>query len=336
MTLADLEHFRNLLLEKEQNVLSLLGSTPNLKGDEIRKAQSLLGEIKESLSRINKHSYGECEVCKGEVELYRLEVQPVLEVCLSCITTQERVQLEEDLFLASKIHRALLPQTVEKIDGFEVAVKSLAARTVGGDYYDFIRSSDNDNMLIIVGDAMGKGLPAGLLMSNVQGALRVLAEDFQSPQALISRLNRWLCRNIPVTKFISLVGMSIEFNSAQETRLNYVNAGHCAPLIVRGNGNVESLGQTGGVLGVHEGFTYDGKEFSLYPGDLMLLYTDGITEAENAAGEMFGDERLKALAANLRGNAIASYADCLVNEIQEFTGKPELSDDLTIIALRRL
>ena len=183
---------------------SLLGSMGGDNSNEAQKVQSLLGEIKAALGRVEDQSFGTYVVCKGTVELYRLEVQPVAEICLTYITDKEREQLEEGLFLASKIHRALLPQSIEKIDGFDIAAKSLAARSIGGDYYDFLPSSNNGPTRIVIGDGMGSGLPAGLLMSNIQGAMRILSEEIESPRVLISRLNRWLCRNIPVTKFISL------------------------------------------------------------------------------------------------------------------------------------
>ncbi len=268
MTISDLEHFKSLLEEREHNLLEWLQLPDPAASDDISKTRALLGEIKEALKRIEDHSYGACNVCKGSIELYRLEIQPVTEVCLSCISDHDRVQLEEELFLASKIHRALLPQAVEKIDGFDIAVRSMASRIVGGDYYDFLRSSNSNLIRIIIADTMGKGLPAGLLMSNVQGALRVLAEELTSPKDLISRLNQWLCRNVPVTKFISLICVGLETNHGSS--LTYTNAGHCPAILVRQNGKIERLNPTGGVIGVHQGFIYEEKNLPISSGDLLL------------------------------------------------------------------
>lgn len=336
MTISDLEHFKNLLLEREQNLTAWLESAGGSDSDEVRKVQSLVGEIKGALGRVENQSFGTCNVCKGTVELYRLEIQPVTEVCLTCITDKEREQLEEDLFLASKIHRALLPQTIEKLDGFDIAVKSLAARTIGGDYYDFLASSNGSPTRIIIADSMGSGLPAGLLMSNIQGALRILAEDIESPRRLVGRLNKWLCRNIPVTKFISLACVALGNGNDPSSQLVYANAGHCPPLVIKGNGVIEILGPTGGIVGVHEDFDYQEQAFAVSQGDLLILYTDGITEAENFHGEMFGEKRLRKFGLANRHIAPQAIIDKLYDEVRAFAGRPELVDDFTIIALRKL
>jgi phosphoserine phosphatase RsbU/P len=334
MTVSDLEHFKNLLLEQEKNLLDWMeNGNPAGDGDRI-KTQSLLAEIKDAFGRIGNNTFGTCNVCKGEIELYRLEVQPVTEVCLGCISSQERAQLEEELYLASKIHRALLPQSIEKVKGFDFAVKSIASRIVGGDYYDFLPATKSGLVRIIIADTMGKGLPAGLLMSNVQGALRILSDELESPRDLISKLNRWLCRNVPVTKFISLICVGIE--SVPEPRLVYTNAGHCPALLARANGRIEHLNPTGGVIGVHEGFEYDEKRISISKDDLLLLYTDGIIEAQSENGIMFGEERLISHLECYRDKELGNLIDGLLNEVRVFTGRSEFEDDLTVMALRKI
>lgn len=333
MTISDLEHFKNLLLEQEKNILEWL-EFPNPAGDgDISKTQALLTEIKDALGRIENNSFGTCNVCKGELEMYRLEVQPVTEVCLSCISSQERAQLEEELYLASKIHRALLPQSIEKINGFEFAVKSIASRIVGGDYYDFLPTTNSGLARLIIADTMGKGLPAGLLMSNVQGALRILSEELESPRELISKLNHWLCRNVPVTKFISLICLGVETGSG--TNLVYTNAGHCPAILMRENGQIEYLNPTGGVIGVHEGFEYHEKRIPISAGDLVLLYTDGIVEAQAENGLMFGEERILKHIDNCRVQDLDGLIEGLLNKVRVFTGRTEFEDDLTILALRK-
>jgi serine phosphatase RsbU (regulator of sigma subunit) len=336
MTISDLEHFKDLLLEKEENVRHWLDSPNTPNSEDIQKAQSLVIEIKGALGRVENKTYGSCEVCKDGIELYRLEVQPVTEVCLGCITPEERAQLEEELYLASKIHRALLPQTVQKIEGFEIVVKSLAARIVGGDYYDFLPSAGDSSTRIIIADTMGKGIPAGLLMSNVQGALRILAEDIQSPSRLITRLNQWLCRNIPVTKFISLTCLALNGNSNSESLVTYTNAGHCPGLLIRSNRETQWLEPTGGVLGVHPGFTYDDMALQFVTGDLLILYTDGVTEAENIGGEMFGADRLLQYTQEHQAESLGLLVENLMAQVRFFTGRPEFADDFTIVALRKL
>lgn len=333
MTRGDLEHFKNLLIERQENLNNWL-QTFSPGGDEIRKVRALLNDIDKALERVADNSFGVCEACKGEVELNRLEVQPVRQVCLSCITEDERVTLEHELTVASRIHRALLPQTYEKIDGYEVAVKSYAAGTIGGDYYDFLSRANGSGSRIVIGDTMGKGLPAGLLMANLQGALRIFGEQIDSPAALVTRLNQWLCRNIPVTKFVSLFCVRVD-NTGSKSSITYTNAGHPQPILVRENGKVELLESNGGVLGVHENFNYQDVTVPFDAGDLLVLYTDGITEAENFHGAMFGEERLIEYIRNRRDEPIDSFLDVLLSEIQSFSERPDLEDDTTVIAFRK-
>ena len=335
MTVADLEHFKDLLLEREGVLSDWLECCSEVNAGETAKVQSLLGEIKAALHRIESKEYGECTVCHGTVEKFRLEVQPVRQVCLECISDEEKMVLEEELYLASKIHRALLPQHVERIDGFDIAVKSLAARVVGGDYYDFLPSADGGLVRVVIADSMGKGLPAGLVMSNLQGALRILAEAHDSPADLLKQLNRWLCRNIPVENFITLACIALRPRPDGRTQLVHANAGHCPSIIVHTDGSTELLSATGTFVGVHADFTYTEETVTLSPGDLLVLYTDGVTEAENPHGEMFGDERLVEFLTNRRTAPLDALVEELTDEIQYFSDRPDPADDFTVIALRK-
>lgn len=333
MQVSDFEHFRDVLLERRHNLTQLLSSDKLVRTSDAERVRQLITEIKEALERIEDGSFGECAVCHEGVELYRLEVQPVRQICLGCISDDERAALEEDLYLASQIHRALLPQTVPRVEGFEVAVKSLAARNIGGDYYDFLRSADGQLVRVVIADVMGHGLPAGILMSNLQGALRILSSDLVSPGRLLTRLNKWLCRNVPVTKFVSMVCLSLENVSEPETNVVYTNAGHCLPLIVRNSGSVERLPVTGGVLGVDEGFTYDEASVSLSSGDIIVLYTDGVVEAKNAGGETYDEGRLIASIRACQKAAYKNVVNVVVDSVLDFAATPQAADDLTVLTL---
>ena len=336
MRVDDLEHFRNLLVEREQNLVEWLTCYDPSNHDCMHRVQSLLTQIKEALARIEDQTYGRCTVCDGEVELHRLEVQPTTEICLACISDQEKELLQEELNLASRVHRALLPQTIEKIDGFEVAARSLAAHHVGGDYYDFLSATKNGLRRVVIADTMGKGLPAGLIMSNMQGALRILAEDISFPSLLITRINRWLCRNIPVTRFISLACVGIQPGQAGEAQLTFASAGHCPAILIRDDGSIERLEATGPVLGVHEDLSWDEQDLTVQSGDLLVLYTDGVTEAEDGHGEMFEEERLVEYIRRNRSAPADDFLEGLISEVTAFTGRRELSDDLTAIVMRKL
>jgi sigma-B regulation protein RsbU (phosphoserine phosphatase) len=335
MQLSEFEHFRDLLLERKSNLTEWLDTAGASPRDDIRKVRALLGQIKDAIDRIEGESFGECTDCHGEMEHDRLEVQPVRQVCLDCLSDVEKAALESDLYLASKIHRALLPKTVPVVEGFDIKVQSLAARDIGGDYYDFIPGSDGQSTKVFIADAMGKGLPGGLLISNLQGALRVLSSDPNARGRLVEKLNQWLCRNVPVTKFVSLACVCLENTDEEETRIAYTNAGHCLPILVRKDGSVEELAVTGGVLGVHEEFIYEEKSVNFYSGDLLLLYTDGITEAENSDGEFFEEDRVIEIVKAQRKESPETILDHLIKAVHDFSGNGKMADDITAIILRK-
>jgi len=332
MSPADFEHFQAILAERETLLAQYLDTVGSEHPAEAEKVRGLLRQTQDALSRINDHTFGTCEVCKAEVEYHRLEVQPVRQVCLGCISKEEQASLEEELTIAGKIHRALLPQRVEAIDGYDFAVKAIAAHSVGGDYYDFLPRGNR--VKVVIADSMGKGIPGGLLMSNLQGALRVLADEHESPGRLTAKLNWWLCRNVPVTKFISLACVCLG-KGGSSTEVTYANAGHYPLMVARTNGQVEYLESTGGVLGVHEHFDYEERPVAMNSGDLLLLYTDGVCEARDPADRMFGAGALESFCREHRADPVDVFLDKLVAEVARFSGKSEFDDDLTAIALRK-
>jgi len=336
MRLSESEHFRDILLERQQFLTDWLNARAVPRVADAGKIRLLLSQIKEALARIENDTYGECSVCHGEVELERLEIQPVAQVCLECITDEEKAELEEDLFLAGQIHRALLPQALPVFDGIEIQTRSLAAGSVGGDYYDFLARADDHINRIAIGDVMGKGLRAGMLMSNLQGAMRILSTQYDSPGPLLARLNTWMCHNIPVTKFISLVLMELSPTDSGKTLITYTNAGHPPPILVRRDGQVERFEVTGGILGVHDHFIYEERQVRLGSGDLLMLYTDGIVEAENADGDQFEDRRLIEFVRDRREDTAVSIIDDLLKDLLNFTGSNHPPDDMTAIVLRKL
>jgi serine phosphatase RsbU (regulator of sigma subunit) len=335
MDIADLEYFRNLLTGREENLRELLSSDSCCSQAESDKVRSLLSEIKDALGHVEDGTYGTCNVCDGYVERERLEVQPTTDVCLDCISDQEKVELEEELSLAGKIHKALLSQDIPDIEGFEVAVTAEVSQVVGGDYFDFLSCVNGDKMRIVVADSMGKGLPAGLLMSNLQGVLRVLSETTECPSTLVTDLNRWICHNIPLTKFISLVCIELQPGSGSDTMVSYTNAGHLPPILVRKGGAIERLEAAGIVLGVHDSGTYERSEFRMDPGELLVLFTDGVTEAQNEQGEMYEEDRLLRFVQSNNTNSLDGLLADLTSDVLHFTGKQQMDDDFTVVLLRR-
>jgi sigma-B regulation protein RsbU (phosphoserine phosphatase) len=197
---------------------------------------------------------------------------------------------------------------------------------MSGDYLDLIRLGGS-RVGVAVGDVAGKGLPAALLMSNLQAAVRSLAPDAAAPRHLISRVNHVVSANMPSCKFITLFYGVLEGHT-----LTYTNAGHNAPILMRANGRVERLDCGGVVLGVFPNWAYEETQVNLYPGDRLLLFSDGITEAEDGAGEPFGEDRLQWLARKNASLDAAQLRGRIMSEVSEFAGE-SFQDDATLLVL---
>lgn len=247
----------------------------------------------------------------------------------------ENERLEESLRLARSIQEKLLPQSLPHIPGADIAAINLASQVVAGDYYDVLVLEDG-RLLIAVADVSGKGLPASLLMANLQACLHVLAGSLAAgtvdlPTAT-SRINRVIHRNTGITTFITFFwGI---FNP-EDGSLIYVNAGHNPPLLVRSNGKTEQLEKGGVLLGILPEMEYEQGTTTMNPGDTLALYTDGITEAWNAtdSDDEFGEERLIQA---LKSNKPASK---LLTDVQEavrtHTHNATLDDDFTLVIVKR-
>ena len=236
----------------------------------------------------------------------------------------ERRELSEAL----KIQQRLLPQQVPQIDGWELAVSWQPASGVGGDCFDMIRLGDT-RLAISIADVVGKGIPAALLMSNLQAAVRAFASEAVEPQALCHQVNRILCGNIAEGRFISFFYSVLD---APTGVMAYTNAGHYLPMLVRADGTVERLGAGGPVLGVLSDAEYEQAHVGIGPGDRLVMFTDGLTEARSAADEEFGEERLLDAAVAHRACSAPALQARLADSVATFTGG-RLQDDATLIVL---
>lgn len=242
----------------------------------------------------------------------------------------EKERLEREMELASEIQRQILPDRMPEIPGFEVAGWNRPARQVGGDYFD-LHGLANDHLGLVVGDVTGKGMPAALLVSTLHSALRVLLDRMEVGTELIERLNRHICESSSINKFITMLLASVD---CKTRRMVYLNAGHNPGLLLRPDGARVQLDSGGLPLGLMPDGTYEAAELQLGNGDLLCLYSDGITECEAPDEEEFGLERLIDLLEERRDDPLEGIIQCIDRSTTEFAqGQPQ-GDDQTVVLLR--
>ncbi|PYU85153.1 MAG: response regulator receiver protein [Acidobacteria bacterium] len=235
---------------------------------------------------------------------------------------------EREIAEAKAIQEKLLPREIRQMPGFEIASAWQSARLVGGDYFDIL-PLDEKTLGICIADVAGKGMPAALLMSNLQAAVRGLSSPSLAPNLLCSRLNSIVYRNTDSDRFITFFYAQLD---GATRRLDYVNAGHNAPFVVRSDGSHERLRDGGAVLGVFATRNYEMGSAQLAPGDRVILFTDGVTEASNRAGEEFGEARLLGLLTDQRTLSADQLQAKILAVVTEFTGG-RWQDDATLLVL---
>jgi serine phosphatase RsbU (regulator of sigma subunit)/predicted ester cyclase len=243
---------------------------------------------------------------------------------------RERERVEQELQVARSIQQASLPNDVPTLEGWEIIHHYQPAREVGGDFYDFLELS-NGHLGLLVGDATSKGVPAALVMASTRSMLRAVARASEySPGEVLSRVNDSLVTDIPPNMFVTCFYCILD---PENGSLRYANAGHDLPYLHR-NGDAEELRARGMPLGLIPSMDYEEKEIALDAGVAALFYTDGLVEAHDSRGEMFGFPRLRALVAE-HGEE-RSLETFLLEELERFTGEGwEQEDDITLLTLRR-
>jgi len=253
-------------------------------------------------------------------------VQREVEEGLAARRRDERVAREQEE--ARLIQRALLPATMPDVRGCHLTATWTPASGIGGDCYDVLRFSDT-RVGLSIADVVGKGMPAALLMSNLQAAVRAFATASAEPHHLCTSVNRLLCRNIASGKFVTFCYAIID---TAERTIAYANAGHFPPVLMRAGGGAERLEPTGLVLGVADDWTYTTGYAQIQPGDRLVCFTDGITEALSPAGEEFGEERLVDTIAAHRTATSSDLARLLDAAVNTWTGDTPQDDATLIVA----
>jgi sigma-B regulation protein RsbU (phosphoserine phosphatase) len=235
---------------------------------------------------------------------------------------------EHEIAEARAIQEGFLPKEIPQLAGYEIAAAWQSARVVGGDYFDVL-PFDREMCGLCIADVAGKGLPAALLMSNLQAAVRGLASPSLAPEDLCTRLNALLCRNIASDRFVTLFYAQLDGPARQ---LRYVSAGHNPPFVLHRDGSHQRLREGGGILGVFAHQTFKGGVMELQSGDRMILYTDGVTEACNSDDEEFGEDRLlRVLQENPARTAIEIQKEIL-HAVAEFS-RGTWQDDATLLVI---
>src|SRR5215216_3549739 len=239
-----------------------------------------------------------------------------------------------DVLVARRIQQASLPKEVPSLEGWQITPYYQPAREVGGDFYDFHLLSEG-RLGLVVGDATGKGVPAALVMSTTCGMLQAVSEasdsSSSSPGEVLKRVNEALTVRIPPNMFVTCFYAILEPESGS---LTYANAGHDLPYLHRGRGEAEELRARGMPLGLMPGRGYEEKKTILEAGERALFYSDGLVEAHDSKGEIFGFPRLRALVAEHAEEG--SLGDFLLEELYSFVGERwEQEDDITLLTLRR-
>jgi serine phosphatase RsbU (regulator of sigma subunit) len=255
---------------------------------------------------------------------------PLLEVLAQEIRERERV--EQELRVARSIQQASLPKEVPSLQGWRINPYYQPAREVGGDFYDF-HPLPEDCLGVVVGDATGKGVPAALVMSTTCGMLQLAAQALESPSPgeVLAQVNETLFARIPSNMFVTCFYAVLDPISAS---LRYANAGHDLPYLHSGRGEAEELRARGLPLGLMPGMGYEQKEIELDVGEGVFFYSDGLVEAHDPKGEMFGFPRLRALVAE-HGKQ-GSLEEALLEELYSFVGEGwEQEDDITLLTLKR-
>jgi phosphoserine phosphatase RsbU/P len=237
-------------------------------------------------------------------------------------------QQEHESAEARAIQEGLLPKEIPQLSGYEIAGAWQSARVVGGDYFDVL-PFDQDTLGLCIADVAGKGMPAALLMSNLQAAVRGLASSSIPPNHLCARINALLCRNIANDRFITFFYAQLD---GPARTLQYVNAGHNPPVVLHEDGSHHRLQDGGGVLGVFPNQAFTLGTIQLCPGDRVVLYTDGVTEAGNADGEEFGDARLIGQVAENRQAGAEEIQKRIMKAAGEFC-QNNWHDDATLLVL---
>jgi sigma-B regulation protein RsbU (phosphoserine phosphatase) len=328
-----LEHKRNLLAE-------WLASAPpaeqqvRLGNSDEEEVQEKLDTLDEAIEKSEDGTLGFCTVCHDTVDLRLLEVDYTACVCLDHYTDEEKRSLEYELELAQNVHRALLSHSDVNVPGMELAAISRPAQILGGDYFDILKFQ-NGCYALVIADIAGHGVSSSLYMASLQTALRMLIPGAISPLEVVQKIHDLYSHNIYFATFATLFIASYD---PIHSTLTYINAGHNPPLLLCRSGSgvcsTDWLRPNAAAIGLVEEPQFEEATVPLHPGDLLILYTDGVTEAADEQ-EFFGKERLADFAIQSMDLPAEGLVQALWGRVVEYTRGSPLADDTTIVAFKK-
>lgn len=335
-----MHRFRQSLANRRENLVDWLQNAPVEERERISNGvlhdvgrntdPTVVAELDQALARVEEGTFGVCKMGDGDVEEDRLVMDFTTCVCLAHYDEAQLRALERDLEMAAQVQQQLFPQGVPALSRVQIATHATAGRIVGGDYFDFFRFR-NDNQGAIIADVMGAGLPAGMLMSNLQASLRILGPDYDGPNLLAHRLNELFRYNLKLIRFISMVLLAFE---PEEQRIRYTNAGHNPPLFWNGStGTHRWLKPNGPAIGLLPEPSYVTDVVETKPGDVLILYTDGLLEARATDGAHFGEDRLISFIAGHHERPAEELVSSLWTAVRQYSDSV-MNDDVALLVAK--
>jgi len=317
-------YHRDQLIERRRRLHDLV-----IGGNTESGIPELLDAVDAALARIDSGRYGACRVCGDPIEEELLRIDPVVEFCLDHLTPPQARALEEDLELAGLLQREMLPPEDLGLPGWETAYHYRGAGLVSGDYCDLL-SPDGETLYFMMGDVAGKGHAAAMLMSHLHASFKSLIMPGADLAEIFSRVSGIFCESSLSTQFATLFCGK----SGPAGGIEFCLAGHPPPMLLRG-GRVERLATGGLPLGMFCQQTYAPGHQEMKAGDLILLFSDGVTETAGPDGEFFGEERLTSVLERQVGGSARDAIGAVMEALEAFRAGAEISDDVTVMAIRR-
>lgn len=324
-------YLREQLERRRSELNATISSLPANEAPAAAPLVELLHEVDSAVRRMDQGTYGICEACHESIEKDRLIADPLTTLCLDHLTAQEQRVLESDLQLASQIQRGLLPQAEVRFRDWRVHYHYKPAGIVSGDYCDVIApASDGGKLLFLVGDVAGKGVAASLLMSHLHAMFRSLAGIGLELDKLFEMANRVFCESTTAGQYATLICGRAD----RDGEIEITSAGHFPALHLAADG-VQQVGSTGLPLGMFCASQYTVRRLRLKPGESLLLYTDGIPEANDPSGTEFGVDRLSVSARDRHGSAPKELLAACLADVQRFSSGMRPADDQTLMVVHR-